>query len=70
MPPRELSELKLSSFIADWELIPPPKPVTYEREIQTDPVSFKNDSHADFDRDEDEHSIQHIDNLGLSKKPA
>jgi len=39
--PRELSELRISSFIGEWELIPKPKPVTYDRDVQTDPISFE-----------------------------
>jgi len=36
MGPGNLSDLKLSSFVIEFEILPKPKIETYEREIQCD----------------------------------
>lgn len=58
---REVSEMRISSFLCEWELVSKPKPVTYEREVQTDPIVFE----APEKQEEKE---PYLDNLGLSKK--
>ena len=39
LPSEQLSDLKLSSFVVEIEILPKPKIETYEREIQCDLIS-------------------------------